>query len=141
MSAMQGLWLANNRLQFPTDIPLTQPSSGECVGRHEDKLARLGDRGIKTELANGIEWRSFERAVECTGNPEGFDLALRSLRPRGVLVLKSTYADHLTLNASAVVVDEITLIGSRCGPFDKALKLLEQASCLFNDNRKLPFAE
>ncbi|MGK7927741.1 MAG: alcohol dehydrogenase catalytic domain-containing protein, partial [Spirulina sp.] len=96
------------------------------VGRHEEKLAKLGDRGIETGLVKAIEWRSFDLAVECTGNPEGFDIAHRALRPRGILVLKSTYADHLTLNASALVVDEITLIGSRCGPFDKALKLLEQ---------------
>ncbi|MEM9538192.1 MAG: alcohol dehydrogenase catalytic domain-containing protein [Cyanobacteria bacterium P01_E01_bin.42] len=96
------------------------------VGRHEDKLARLGDRGIKTGLKDAIKWRSFDLAVECTGNPEGFELARRALRPRGVLVLKSTYADRLTLNASDLVVDEITLIGSRCGPFDKALKLLER---------------
>ena len=96
------------------------------VGRHEEKLAKLGDRGIKTGLVNAIEWRSFDLAVECTGNPEGFEIARRALRPRGILVLKSTYADNLTLNASALVVDEITLIGSRCGPFDKALKLLER---------------
>lgn len=96
------------------------------VGRHEEKLAKLGDRGIKTGLVDAIEWRSFDLAVECTGNPDGFDLALRALHPRGILVLKSTYANNLTLNASALVVDEITLIGSRCGPFDKALKLLER---------------
>ncbi|MEA5467867.1 MDR/zinc-dependent alcohol dehydrogenase-like family protein [Spirulina sp. 06S082] len=96
------------------------------VGRHEEKLANLGDRGIKTGLLEAIAWRSFDLAVECTGNPEGFDVARRALRPRGILVLKSTYADRLTLDASVLVVDEITLIGSRCGPFAKALKLLEQ---------------
>ncbi|HMA40980.1 MAG TPA: hypothetical protein VKP10_12960, partial [Gemmatimonadales bacterium] len=51
-------------------------------------------------------------------------VAQRALRPRGTLVMKSTYADKLTLDASAVVVHELTLIGSRCGPFPKALALL-----------------
>ena len=64
--------------------------------------------------------------VEYTGNPESFAIALKSLRPRGILVLKSTYAGQLSLDASALVVDEITLIGSRCGPFPEALKLLAE---------------
>ncbi|MDB9313024.1 alcohol dehydrogenase catalytic domain-containing protein [Spirulina sp. CS-785/01] len=96
------------------------------VGRHEEKLARLRDRGIKTGFVEDIPWRSFDLAVECTGNPDGFDIARRSLRPRGTLVLKSTYANRLTIDASSLVVDEITLMGSRCGPFSKALDLLEQ---------------
>jgi len=66
----------------------------------------------------------FDVAVECTGNPEGFARALMSLRPRGTLVMKSTYAGKLTLDASALVVQEITLVGSRCGPFAPALNLL-----------------
>jgi threonine dehydrogenase-like Zn-dependent dehydrogenase len=66
----------------------------------------------------------FDVAVECTGNPEGFAIARNALRPRGTLVMKSTYAGDLTVNASSLVVDEITLIGSRCGPFEPALRLL-----------------
>ena len=66
----------------------------------------------------------FDVAVECTGNPEGFEIARGALRPRGTLVMKSTYAGNLTVNASSLVVDEITLIGSRCGPFEPALRLL-----------------
>ncbi|HEY9803957.1 MAG TPA: zinc-binding dehydrogenase, partial [Leptolyngbyaceae cyanobacterium] len=65
--------------------------------------------------------------VECTGNPEGFAIARQALRPRGTLVLKSTYAGNLSLDASSLVVDEITLIGSRCGPFPPALELLANA--------------
>jgi threonine dehydrogenase-like Zn-dependent dehydrogenase len=94
------------------------------VGRHPEKLANLQARGIRVGLAEAISYRSFDVAVECTGNPEGFAIALKALRPRGTLVLKSTYADRLSLDASAIVVDEITLIGSRCGPFDLALQLL-----------------
>ena len=68
--------------------------------------------------------RKFDIAVECTGNPEGFTIARNALRPRGTLVMKSTYAGNLDVNMSSLVVDEITLVGSRCGPFAPALKLL-----------------
>jgi len=94
------------------------------VGRDKDKLDHLSARGIKTGLANIVQDRQFDIAVDCTGNPEGFSIARRALRPRGILVLKSTYAGNLSLDASALVVDEITLIGSRCGEFAPALELL-----------------
>lgn len=94
------------------------------VGRHQDKLANLEARGIKTGLADAVVDKAFDISVECTGNAVGFELARRALRPRGILVLKSTYAGKLSLDASSLVVDEITLIGSRCGPFAAALDLL-----------------
>ncbi|MCC5646811.1 alcohol dehydrogenase catalytic domain-containing protein [Nostoc sp. CHAB 5824] len=95
-----------------------------AVGRHRDKLAYLEARGIKTSLADTVTDGYFDISIECTGNPEGFAIARRALRPRGTLVLKSTYAGNLSLDASSLVVDEITLIGSRCGPFSPALQLL-----------------
>jgi threonine dehydrogenase-like Zn-dependent dehydrogenase len=95
------------------------------VGRHGPKLALLAARGIATVAAEAVSPGSFDVAVECTGNHLGFGLAQRALRPRGTLVMKSTYAGALTFDASAVVVNELTLVGSRCGPFDKALALLE----------------
>lgn len=95
------------------------------VGRHADKLANLQNRGIATGFADAVQDRAYDLSVECTGNPEGFAIARRALRPRGTLVLKSTYAGHLTIDASSLVVDEITLIGSRCGPFAPALELLK----------------
>lgn len=94
------------------------------VGRHEEKLRNLRERGIQTGFSEAVALRSFDIAVECTGNAAGFELARTALRPRGTLVLKSTYAGRLSLDASALVVDEITLIGSRCGPFLPALELL-----------------
>ena len=109
-----------------------------CVaGRHDDKLAMLADLDLDTfavgaapstdrEIAARL--RDFDVTIECTGNPEGFGLARRALRPRGMLVLKSTYADRLTLDISSLVVDEITLVGSRCGPFEPALELLADGS-------------
>ncbi|HEY9809145.1 MAG TPA: alcohol dehydrogenase catalytic domain-containing protein [Halomicronema sp.] len=96
------------------------------IGRHSDKLANLESRGIKVGFKDVLKERSFDIAVECTGNPEGFSIARSALRPRGILVLKSTYAANLNLDISSIVVDEITLIGSRCGPFQKAIDLLSQ---------------
>src|SRR6184192_1753576 len=86
------------------------------VGRHDAKLAVLAARGIETGRVDRATRGAFDVAVECTGNPEGFAVAQRAVRPRGTLVLKSTYAGALTLDASAVVVHELTLVGSRCGP-------------------------
>lgn len=94
------------------------------IGRHKDKLANLAARGIKTGLADDVKDRTFDISVDCTGNPAGFSTARRALRPRGTLVLKSTYAGNLSVDMSSLVVDEITLIGSRCGPFTPALELL-----------------
>ena len=94
------------------------------VGRHQDKLANLAARGIQTGQPDAVTERAFDLSVECTGNPAGFEIARRALRPRGTLVLKSTYAGQLTFDASSLVVDEITLIGSRCGPFPAALQVL-----------------
>jgi threonine dehydrogenase-like Zn-dependent dehydrogenase len=95
-----------------------------AVGRHPEKLDRLEQRGIRTGLSDRVEPGRYDIAVECTGNDEGFALAQQALRPRGTLVMKSTYAGDLTFDASGVVVNEITLVGSRCGPFPPALRLL-----------------
>jgi threonine dehydrogenase-like Zn-dependent dehydrogenase len=63
--------------------------------------------------------------VEATGSPSGFSLARQALRPRGTLVLKSTYKGEMSVDFSSIVVDEINIIGSRCGPFEPALRLME----------------
>ncbi len=86
----------------------------------------LRARGAAVCLEEDIENAGFDVAVECTGNPAGFVIARCALRPRGTLVLKSTYAGRLEVDASALVVDEITVIGSRCGPFAPALRVLEE---------------
>ena len=69
-------------------------------------------------------WR-WDVAVEATGSPSGFSLARQAIRPRGTLVLKSTYKGDMNINFSSIVVDEINIIGSRCGPFAPALRLME----------------
>jgi threonine dehydrogenase-like Zn-dependent dehydrogenase len=98
------------------------------VGHHERKLGLLRDAGIAS-IADcaGLD-RSADVVVECTGHAEGFALARRLVRPRGTIVIKSTYAGALTADFSSLVVDEITLVGSRCGPFAPAIELLARGT-------------
>lgn len=96
------------------------------VGRYGPKRVLLESRGIEVIGEGAVTAGEYDVAIECTGNHLGFGVALKALRPRGTLVMKSTYADTLTFNASTIVVNELTLIGSRCGPFPKALGLLAQ---------------
>jgi threonine dehydrogenase-like Zn-dependent dehydrogenase len=96
------------------------------VGRHPDKLARLEARGIATQVGDrGLEGDA-DVVVECTGQPGGFLAARKMARPRGTVVLKSTYHGEIQTDLSRIVVDELTLVGSRCGPFPPALRLLDQ---------------
>lgn len=95
------------------------------VGKHLDKLERFSAFAT-THMVADFNGAGFDIAVECTGDPSGFETARAALRPLGTLVMKSTYAGRLDVDASALVVDEITLVGSRCGPFAPAIALLEQ---------------
>lgn len=95
------------------------------LARHPIQKDLLAARSIAVISADALPLRFWDVVVEATGSAEGFHLARQAVRPRGTLVLKSTYAGELTINASALVVDEITVIGSRCGPFAAALRLLE----------------
>lgn len=94
------------------------------AARHPLQKTLLADRGIGLVSEEEVEPRRWDVVVEATGSPSGFDLARRALRPRGRLVLKSTYHGAMTVDWSPLVVDEITIIGSRCGPFAPALRLL-----------------
>ena len=95
------------------------------VARHKRQQELLKARGIQTISEEEIQpWR-WDIVVEATGSPSGFSLARQAIRPRGTLVLKSTYKGELNINFSSVVVDEINIIGSRCGPFEPALRLME----------------
>jgi threonine dehydrogenase-like Zn-dependent dehydrogenase len=66
----------------------------------------------------------YDMVVECTGSPEGLAVALDAVRPRGSIVMKSTFTSPSTVSLASVIVDEITMFGSRCGPFDKAIEWL-----------------
>jgi len=94
------------------------------VARHEHQRALLHARGIESIAESDIETRRYDVVVEATGSPSGLDLAREALRPRGILVLKSTYHGDVTLDLAPFVVDEITIVGSRCGPFAPALRML-----------------
>ncbi len=66
----------------------------------------------------------FDVVVEASGNPSGWELAVKKVKPRGTIVLKSTYHGALSFNPAPLVIEEITVVGSRCGPFEPALRLL-----------------
>jgi threonine dehydrogenase-like Zn-dependent dehydrogenase len=97
-----------------------------AIGRHTEALEILARRRIKTVLAKASLPPEFDVVVEATGTPEGFAAARQLVRPRGTIVLKSTYHGAMETNLTMVVVDEVSLVGSRCGPFEPALRLLEQ---------------
>jgi alcohol dehydrogenase len=96
-----------------------------AIGRHPDKLAILQARGIPVRLEQDKVAPGADVVVEATGSPSGFAAARSLVRPRGTLVLKSTFHGDVTLNLSQIVVDEVNIVGSRCGPFPAALRLLE----------------
>jgi threonine dehydrogenase-like Zn-dependent dehydrogenase len=95
-----------------------------AIGMFKEKLALLEKRGIATGFAQDIVPHKADVVVECTGDPTGLELARLAVRPRGTIVLKSTYKGTATVNFSAIVVDEVTLVGSRSGPIGAALSLL-----------------
>ncbi len=97
------------------------------VGKHPEKLAIAAEQKVKTihlEDFNGE--KDFDVVVDATGNLSGFELAQKLVKPRGQLVLKSTVEEKKELNLTSLVLDEITVVGSRCGPFAPALRYLEK---------------
>lgn len=92
------------------------------VGKHAEKLALLS---VATKLLADIEPdHHADIVVDCTGSPTGLPTALSLVRPRGTIVLKTTVAGEQTLALAPIVIDEVTIVGSRCGPFDRALAAL-----------------
>lgn len=97
------------------------------VGHHAEKLALARSWGVAGVLERDVpEGREWDYVVECSGSSTGLALAVRLVRPRGTIVLKSTFHGETSLDLSSLVVDEVTLAGSRCGPFAPALRLLAQ---------------
>lgn len=96
------------------------------IGRHAEKLAVLEALGIPARrLHDCPAERIADVVVECTGSESGLATALQLVRPRGTIVMKTTIAGTQQLSLAPLVVDEITIVGSRCGPFDHALRALE----------------
>jgi threonine dehydrogenase-like Zn-dependent dehydrogenase len=92
-------------------------------GHHEDKLALLAGMGLEVALEDQLEG-GFDVVVDCTGSSAGFNQAIGLVRPRGRLILKSTAATGAQMNLAAVVVNEITVVGSRCGRFGPAIEAI-----------------
>lgn len=109
-------------------LKLTCPNL-TCFGRHASKLESLVNNGIKIKI--GIESsdeQSFDLVVEATGSNSGFGDTMKLIKPRGTVVLKSTIATRENLDLTSTVVNEITLIGSRCGLFKPAIDALESGT-------------
>lgn len=98
----------------------------EVAGRSERSLARARAAGLATVPAAAVEEAAYDLVVDCSGAPAGFAIARRAVRPRGTMILKSTHRNELSVDISSIVVDEVRLLGSRCGSFDDALSALER---------------
>ena len=100
-----------------------------CYGKHKDKLERLERMEIKTRI--GISEKDdhyFDLVIEATGSNSGFLDALKLVKPRGSIILKSTIASKENLDLTPAVVNEISLVGSRCGPFRPAIEAIENGT-------------
>lgn len=108
-----------------TQILLLSGCAVTLLGRHVDNYVWLNNMGV-TVATNPVDIpRGTDIIVEATGSPEGLSTAIQLIRPRGTIVLKSTYHGKIFLNMAEFVIQEISLIGSRCGPFAPAIRLLE----------------
>jgi threonine dehydrogenase-like Zn-dependent dehydrogenase len=97
-----------------------------ALGKHADKLALIKRAGVRTMLLSDWQPRPFDVVVEATGSASGLELALSAVRPRGTLILKSTIAGNHQVSLATIVINEINVIGSRCGPFADALEALAE---------------
>jgi threonine dehydrogenase-like Zn-dependent dehydrogenase len=98
------------------------------LGKHPEKLAVVKRTGVRAILLGDWKPRLFDVVVEATGSASGLDLAMSAVRPRGTLVLKSTIAGDHNASLAPLVINEITVVGSRCGLFEPALQALAEKS-------------
>jgi len=102
------------------------------VGKYPEKLILAEKRGVRTYMLDDAErialeiGRRVDLVIECSGSAQGLEMALRLVRARGTLILKSTVSEKSLLYLAPIVIDEIRVQGSRCGPFAPALKALSQ---------------
>lgn len=97
------------------------------VGKHPRKLDMLARLGLQTVLLTDLDkTRTADVVVDCTGSAMGLAAALQLVKPRGTVVLKTTVAGEQSLSLAPVVIDEVTIVGSRCGPFPPALAALRE---------------
>src|SRR5271167_340704 len=93
------------------------------AGHHPEKLRRLAALGLRTVTADELD-RGYDVAIDCTGSSGGLAFAIATVRPRGTIILKSTAAAGAAMNLAPVVINEITITGSRCGRFGPAVAAL-----------------
>ena len=99
------------------------------IGKHADKLALCEKWSIRSRALQDVKPRHDQDVVvDCTGSASGLELAMAMVRPRGTIILKSTVAAGKAINLAPIVIDEVTVIGSRCGPFKEALRALAEKS-------------
>jgi threonine dehydrogenase-like Zn-dependent dehydrogenase len=92
------------------------------IGKHQSKLNLFNNNNIKKVLLKNFKTtEKFDIIIEASGNSSAFDMALSNIKPRGTIILKSTYSNDFNFNPSTVVVNEISIIGSRCGRFSSAI--------------------
>ena len=118
--------LGDGKLGLTTALALSaQNLDVLLVGKHRNKLDIAKAQGVKTCLLDDLKQEKiYDVVVEATGSLSGFETAMALVRPRGVLVLKSTIAASKEFNLAPIVIDEITVLGSRCGQFPPALRML-----------------
>jgi alcohol dehydrogenase len=98
-------------------------------GRHEEKMRTAAASGVTTQLADGeLPVAEYDWVVEASGSPDGLRQAVAMARPRGTVILKSTVHGAVAVDAAPIIVNEVTLVGSRCGRFEAAIPLLANAS-------------
>lgn len=119
--------LGDGKLGLITALTLhAQNINVTLIGKHQNKLDIANAQGVETKLLQDLKVEKiYDVVVEATGSISGFETALALTKPRGVLVLKSTVAASKEFNLAPIVIDEITVLGSRCGQFGAALRLLE----------------
>lgn len=106
-----------------------QGASVTVVGKHDAKLQLLQELKINTLTLNDIPAdRCADIVVDCTGSPTGLETAVRIVKSCGTIVLKTTVADRQQMHMAPLVIEEITVIGSRCGPFQPAIELLAKGA-------------
>ncbi len=118
------LVLGDGRLGILTALVLSRTGAHVTLGgHHPEKMKRMSKHPVAVELSEDISER-FDVVVEATGSPAGRKQALALVRPKGRVILKSTVAQPANWDVNSAVINEITLIGSRCGPFEPALRAL-----------------
>jgi len=119
--------LGDGRLGLLCAQVLTQLNGTvRLIGKHSEKMDRCEKWGVKHRLLSDVGLRADQDiVVDCTGSADGFEMAMKMVRPRGKLVLKTTVANSKPIDLSPLVINEIQVIGSRCGPFPQALSALK----------------